>query len=102
MALPLLGLLAKGEELPGADPSLWGLLAAMALIPGLLALTVYYHGLRRTPASLATLAELCFPAGAVFLSWAVLGAELSAVQLAAVLVLWTAVLWKGPRKASEE
>lgn len=36
-------------------------LIALALIPGLLALLLYYRGLRRTAASRATLAELAFP-----------------------------------------
>lgn len=33
----------------------------LALIPGLLALSLYYRGLRNTPASRATFAELAFP-----------------------------------------
>jgi drug/metabolite transporter (DMT)-like permease len=36
-----------------------------ALVPGLLALVLYYLALRRTPASRATLAELAFPLTAV-------------------------------------
>ncbi len=36
-------------------------LAGLALIPGLLALSLYYRGLQRTPAARATLAELAFP-----------------------------------------
>ena len=35
--------------------------AAIALIPGLLPMLLYYRGLASTPASLATLAELAFP-----------------------------------------
>jgi drug/metabolite transporter, DME family len=47
-------------------------LALLALIPGLLALVIYYRALRRTPATRATIAELAFPAtaavvGAIFL-----------------------------------
>lgn len=34
---------------------------ALALVPGLLALSLYYRGLRHTPASRATFAELAFP-----------------------------------------
>lgn len=36
-------------------------LVGLALIPGLLALSLYYRGLSRTPAARATLAELAFP-----------------------------------------
>lgn len=47
-------------------------LVGLAIVPGLLALLLYYRGLRRTPAARATLAELAFPAtaavvGVVFL-----------------------------------
>jgi drug/metabolite transporter (DMT)-like permease len=46
-------------------------LIALALIPGLLALVLYYIALRRTPAMRATLAELAFPltAAAVGVTW---------------------------------
>ncbi|HLR95586.1 MAG TPA: DMT family transporter [Jiangellaceae bacterium] len=37
------------------------LVVVLALVPGLLSLSLYYRGLRRTPASRATLAELAFP-----------------------------------------
>jgi drug/metabolite transporter (DMT)-like permease len=36
-------------------------LLLLALVPGLLALLLYYRGLRGTPAAAATLAELAFP-----------------------------------------
>ena len=46
-------------------------LVLLALVPGLLALVLYYLALRRTPASRATLAELAFPlsAAAVGVLW---------------------------------
>jgi drug/metabolite transporter (DMT)-like permease len=43
-------------------------LLAIALIPGLLALLLYYKGLSRTPASLATLAELTYPVAATLIA----------------------------------
>lgn len=67
-------------------------LAAMALVPGLLALILYYRGLSQTRASLAAVGELCFPATAVLLNWAVLGARVSAVQIAGFALLWAAIL----------
>jgi drug/metabolite transporter (DMT)-like permease len=39
----------------------WPNLLLIALIPGLLSLLIYYRGLSRTPASLATIAELTYP-----------------------------------------
>jgi drug/metabolite transporter (DMT)-like permease len=47
----------------GAHDSLW--IAYLAVVTGLLALALYYYGLKRTPAVLASLAELTYPAIAV-------------------------------------
>src|SRR6185437_6717081 len=41
------------------------LIAYLAIVTGLIALALYYFGLRRTPAVLASLAELTYPAVAV-------------------------------------
>ena len=43
-------------------------LLAIALVPGLLALLLYYRALSRTPASLATIAELAYPVAATFIA----------------------------------
>lgn len=43
------------------DVSAVGSIVILALVPGLLALLLYYRALRDTPASRATLAELAFP-----------------------------------------
>jgi drug/metabolite transporter, DME family len=43
-------------------------LLAIALIPGLFALLLYYRALSRTPASLATLAELAYPVAATLIA----------------------------------
>jgi drug/metabolite transporter (DMT)-like permease len=100
VALPLLWVLtlvggpSMGVGLPDAQH--WGRLALMAFLPGFLGLLVYYRGLARTPASLATVGELCFPAAAAVLNWAFLGTEISTTQGLGVALLWFAVLW--PRK----
>jgi drug/metabolite transporter, DME family len=47
----------------GAHDSLW--IAYLAVVTGLVALGLYYFGLKRTPAVLASLAELTYPAIAV-------------------------------------
>ena len=52
-----------------------GPLVLLALIPGLLGLTLYYLGLRTTPAARATLAEMAFPVTAVLVGVAFLGAQ---------------------------
>jgi drug/metabolite transporter (DMT)-like permease len=56
IALPILG----AKAYAGAHDSLW--IAYLAVVTGLLALALYYYGLKRTPATVATLAELVYPA----------------------------------------
>jgi drug/metabolite transporter, DME family len=59
IALPIMG----AKAYAGAHDSLW--IAYLAVVTGLLALGLYYYGLKRTPAVLASLAELTYPAIAV-------------------------------------
>jgi len=58
-ALPIVGTAAFSS----AHDSAW--IALLALVTGLLALSLYYYGLQRTPAVLSSLAELTYPAVAV-------------------------------------
>lgn len=59
IALPIMG---AGAYSNGHDSVL---ILYLALVTGLLALSLYYYGLRRTPAVLSSLAELTYPAIAV-------------------------------------
>ncbi len=59
IALPIMG----AKVYAGAHDSLW--IAYLAIVTGLVSLAFYYYGLRRTPAVLASLAELTYPAIAV-------------------------------------
>ncbi|WP_158884445.1 DMT family transporter [Amycolatopsis anabasis] len=71
-------------------------LALLAFVPGLLALSLYYAGLRSTPAARATLAELAFPATAALIGVSFLDAHLRATQwlgLVIVVVAVTALGW---------
>src|ERR671910_1716125 len=72
-----------------------GRVILLALIPGLLALLLYYRGLTGTRASYATLAELAFPATAVVLHWTVLGGGVSPNQVLGFVLLWGAVFMLG-------
>jgi drug/metabolite transporter, DME family len=76
-------------------------LLAIALVPGLLALLLYYRALSRTPASLATIAEMAYPVAATLIASApppwgfnqpVYGAQLvgTAILIGVIVVLnWT-------------
>jgi drug/metabolite transporter (DMT)-like permease len=67
-------------------------LVGLALVPGLLALWLYYRGLRTTPASVATIGELAFPLAAIVVNRIVLGAMLTATQWLGVAVLMTTLI----------
>lgn len=69
--------------------------ALLALVPGLLALSLYYVGMRATPAARATLAELAFPVTAALVSVTVLDATLSATQWIGLIVVVAAVTGLG-------
>lgn len=62
------------------DASAAGNIVVLALVPGLLALLLYYRGLRQTPASRATLAELAFPITAALVGVTLLGGRLDGSQ----------------------
>jgi drug/metabolite transporter (DMT)-like permease len=80
------GLVASACALPivaasawsSAHDSLW--IALLALVTGLLALGLYYYGLRRTPALLAALGELAFPVTAALIGLYVFNSSLRPTQ----------------------
>lgn len=95
IGLPAAAVVVAAQGVPMAvSTAQLGPLVALALIPGLLGLALYYLGLRTTAASRATLAELAFPATAALVGVGVLGTTLSATQwlgLATVAVSVTAL-----------
>jgi len=94
-ALPLLlGLnaIAGNWRLPSLNHSQLLALGWMSFVPGCCALLIYYRGLRHTPASLAAIAELSFPATAVLLNWIFLGSRFTVTQCAGFLLLYGIIL----------
>jgi len=77
-------------------------LVLLALIPGLLALVLYYIALKETPAARATLAELSFPATAAVLGIVFLGVDPSATQWIGLLVVVAAITALGLRERGSE
>lgn len=73
-------------------PDAAGSIALLALIPGLLALLLYYLGLQRTPASRATLAELAFPMTAALVGVTVLGGSQTTTQWVGLVMTVCAVV----------
>ena len=71
-------------------------LLLLVLIPGLLALSLYYVGLRRTAATRATLAELMFPVTAAVVGVTVLEATMTPTRwlgMVVVVASVTALAW---------
>jgi drug/metabolite transporter (DMT)-like permease len=79
-ALPIAG----GPAWAGVHDSLW--ITVLALVTGALALSLYYYGLRRTPATIASLAELAFPATAILVGYIAFDAGLRWSQWLGVLL----------------
>jgi DME family drug/metabolite transporter len=64
----------------------------LAIVTGLVALSLYYYGLRRTPAVIAALAELTFPVTAAAVGYLAFGATLDGTQWLGVGLIATVVL----------
>ncbi|MEO6956924.1 MAG: DMT family transporter [Antricoccus sp.] len=80
-------------------------LVMLAIIPGLLALALYYVGLRYTAASRATFAEMAFPATAAVVGVVFLGTTLGWSQWAGFAIVLAAIValgWGEQRKPSVE
>ncbi|MBA8827247.1 drug/metabolite transporter (DMT)-like permease [Saccharopolyspora lacisalsi] len=87
-------LLLRGDPVAVGWNNLGGLLL-LALIPGLIALSLYYFGLRTTPAARATLAELSFPATAAIIGVGVFDEHFTPTQWAGFLLVVLVVTGMG-------
>lgn len=85
IALPVMGAAAYSN---GHDSLL---IVYLALVTGLFALTLYYYGLRHTPAVLASLAELTYPAVAVIAGIYAYSQHLAWSQWLGVAIILTTV-----------
>lgn len=66
-------------------------IAVLAVVTGFVAMLLYYHGLRSTPALAATIAELAFPVTAILVGYFRFGQSLSDWQWAGVVLTSAAV-----------
>jgi drug/metabolite transporter (DMT)-like permease len=71
----------------------------LAIVTGFVALLLYYYGLQRTTASVASVAELTFPVVAIAVGYLAFDATLSSTQVAGVALTSLVVLLL-PRRAS--
>jgi drug/metabolite transporter (DMT)-like permease len=81
-----------------------GFIALLALVTGLVAVLLYYYGLQRTTASVASIAELTFPVVAIAVGFLAFDATLTSSQLAGVVLTSFVVLRlpsRGPALVAE-
>lgn len=82
---------ARAEWSVAWRPEVFQSLIYMSLVPGLLAMVIYYQGLNRSAASVATFMELLFPVAAVAINTYFLNEPLNPTQLVAGSTLLLAV-----------
>jgi drug/metabolite transporter (DMT)-like permease len=83
-------LILGAPAFPSGHDFVW--IALLALVTGLLALSLYYYGLQRTPAITASLAELAFPVSATVVGYVAFDAHLTASQWIGLIVTSAVVL----------
>ena len=94
IALSILG----APAFASAHDTLW--IAYLAIVTGLLALSLYYIGLQRTPAMVASIAELAYPVTAVIVGYVAFGATLVWSQwLGVILTVGVVSLLPAPRRS---
>lgn len=77
--------------LTAITPGQWQTLLIITFSTGLVALAIYYYGLKRTPARITTLCELVWPASAIFIDYFYFDKTLNATQIFGVLLLLFAI-----------
>jgi DME family drug/metabolite transporter len=94
IALPILG----APAFASAHDTLW--IAYLAIVTGLLALSLYYLGLQRTPAMVASIAELAYPVTAIVVGYVAFDATLRWTQwLGVILTVGVVSLLPAPRRS---
>jgi len=91
--LAFVGVLLLGQfsSLSGVEPGQFGRLFIIALSTGMVALWIYYRGLKVTQAKVSTIVELIFPFTAVFIDIFLYDTVLHWSQYAAAAVLMLAI-----------
>ena len=90
-ALIFILLANQSQSLSLITPSQWGNLLLITFTTGMVALTIYYYGLKKTPARIATLCELVWPASAIMIDFFLYQKTLTITQLLGVAVLLFAI-----------
>lgn len=89
--------LGQTSSLTMVTGSQWISLLLIAFTTGMVALAIYYYGLKKTPARITTICELVWPASAIFIDYFYFHQTLSTTQILGVVVLLFAIYqiaWK--------
>ena len=79
------------STLPSIETSVWRTLIIVVFTSGAVAMYLYYYGLKKIPASLATLCELAWPFSAIIFDYIFNHNVLSFTQIIGAIVLFIAV-----------
>lgn len=82
----------KYTEIAHTDKIHWMLFVLIGLTTGSGAIFIYYYGLRRVKAMVATISELLFPVSAVFFDYIVNGSVLSPAQMVSAAIMVFAMI----------
>ena len=82
----------KYVEFQQTTPTNWLYFIIIGLTTGSGAIFIYYYGLRRVKAIIATISELLFPISAIFFDYIVNGSILSPVQLVSAAIMVFAII----------
>jgi len=86
----LVAVFGHGKVLMSVNQTQWMTILWISLSTGMVALSIYYYGLKRTPARIATICELAWPLSAVVIDYVYFHKSLSPTQgLGALVLLWT-------------
>jgi len=86
--------IASSNQVPALftlNQSQWISLLLITFSTGMVALAIYYYGLKKTPARVTTICELVWPASAIFIDYFYFQKGLSPTQILGVLVLLLAI-----------
>ncbi len=107
MILSLIFIISAGSlrAVPDIQPLHWKLLVVVVFTSGALSMFIYYFGLKRIPASVATIFELFWPLSAVVLDYIINKNTLNTVQyLASAVLLFSffMIIRRKPAKANHQ
>lgn len=87
LGLGFVYLLGNQQSLTALNSNQWLTLLAIALSTGMVALAIYYYGLKNTPAHISAICELTWPLSAVVIDYVYFHKTLTITQIAGALLL---------------